>query len=184
MNPPFDPRSIANAMLEEGDRIGQPVTHLALHKLLYFAHALFLIEQKQPLVSGYFEAWKNGPVHPAAYSAFKAAGRKPISFRAVRQDVLTGATGLIATPDDPSVRLHLSRVMQSYGRLTPGRLVDISHAKGAPWDYVVDKGRTSLAFGLRISDSVIRDRFKHHKISIGAAPEVGEPIEDTPFTGN
>ena len=179
-----DPRGVANAMLDESDRIGQPVTHLALQKLLYFAHALFLIEQKRPLVSGYFEAWKNGPVHPAAYEAFKAAGRKPITFRATRLDIATGSRRPVALPGDPDVQFHLGRVMQSYGRLTPGRLVDISHAKGSPWDFVVDKGRTSLAFGLRISDSVILDRFKYHKVSIGAAPKSGEPVEDTPFTGN
>jgi hypothetical protein len=66
--------------------------------------------------------------------------------------------------------------------MTPGRLVDISHAKGAPWHFVVDKGRTSLAFGMRIPDEVIRERFKHHKVSVGSQPSAGEPREDTPFT--
>jgi uncharacterized phage-associated protein len=84
MTAAYDSREIANGMLDEGDRLLQPVTHLALQKLLYFAHALFLIERKRPLVSGYFEAWKNGPVHPAAYEAFKTAGRAPIGFRATR----------------------------------------------------------------------------------------------------
>lgn len=44
-------------------------------KLLYFAHSIFLIEGKRALVSGYFEAWQNGPVHPAAYAAFETTGR-------------------------------------------------------------------------------------------------------------
>jgi uncharacterized phage-associated protein len=180
----LDPRSVANAMLDESDRIGQPVTHLALQKLLYFAHALFLIEKKRPLVSGYFEAWRNGPVHPAAYEAFKAAGRRPIAFRATRVDISSGSRSPVTPNDDPDVRLHLGRVMQSYGRLTPGRLVEISHAKGAPWNFVVDKARTSMALGLRIPDSVIVERFKFHKVSIGEAPTSGEPIEDAPFTGN
>src|SRR5258707_204126 len=106
----YDPRGIANAMLNESDRVGQPVTHLALQKLLYFAHGLFLIEQKRPLVSGYFEAWRNGPVHPAAYEAFKTAGRKPISFRAMRRDIATGALSPIDLPSDQVVQLHLARV--------------------------------------------------------------------------
>jgi uncharacterized phage-associated protein len=180
----FDPRGIANAMLDESDRIGQPVTHLALQKLLYFAHALFLIEQKRPLVSGYFEAWKNGPVHPTAYAAFKAAGRTPIAFRAKGLNVATGVQCAIAPPTSPEICQHIARVMQSYGRMTPGRLVDISHAKDAPWHFVVDKGRTSVVFGLRIADNVIVERFKHHKVSIGPTPKAGEPFEDTPFTGN
>jgi Protein of unknown function (DUF4065) len=39
---------------------------LELQKLLYFAHAIFLIETGDPLVYGCFEAWQYGPVHPAA----------------------------------------------------------------------------------------------------------------------
>jgi uncharacterized phage-associated protein len=177
-----DPRSIANLMLDEADRCGYRVTNLALQKLLYFAHAIFLIEQKRPLVSGYFEAWEFGPVHPAAYQAFKSAGPQVITFRATRVDIATGARADITSPDDLAVRQHVARIMQSYGRLTPGRLVEISHAKGAPWHYIQDKGRTSLAFGLRISDDVIMERFKHHKVSVGHSPLVGEPSEDTPFT--
>jgi uncharacterized phage-associated protein len=178
----WDPRSIANLMLDEAERCDQHITNLALQKLLYFAHSIFLIEEKRSLVSGYFEAWEYGPVHPAAYQAFKTAGSQPIRFRAQRVDVATGMRTDIDLPDDPAVRRHIARIMQSYGRMTPGRLVDISHAKGAPWDYIQDKGRTSLAFGLRISDDVIRERFKHHKISVGHSPTIGEPGEDTPLT--
>jgi hypothetical protein len=60
--------------------------------------------------------------------------------------------------------------------------VEISHAKDAPWAYVVEQARTKMAFGLRIADSVIIERFKYHKVSVGAAPLAGEPFEDTPFT--
>jgi uncharacterized phage-associated protein len=70
----YDPRCIANLMLDESERVGQPLTNLALQKLLYFAHAIFSIEQGRPLVSGYFEPWEYGPVHPAAYRSFKSAG--------------------------------------------------------------------------------------------------------------
>lgn len=179
---PYDPRAVANLMLDEADRSGIKVTNLALQKLLYFAHAIFLIEAKRPLVSGYFEAWQYGPVHPAVYSAFKVAGSSPIGFRATRQDALTGERMPLELPEDLTLRRHLVRMMSYYGQLSPGRLVDISHAKGAPWDYIADKGRTSVALGLRIPDDVIVSRFKFHKVSIGATPVAGEPNEDTPLT--
>ncbi|TNB49697.1 DUF4065 domain-containing protein [Martelella lutilitoris] len=179
---PYDPRAIANLMLEEADRSGISVTNLALQKLLYFAHAIFLVETKRPLVSGYFEAWRYGPVHPAAYSAFKMAGSSPIDFRATSQDVLTGERFALEVPDALSVRRHIARIMSSYGQLSPGRLVDISHAKGAPWHFIADKGRTSVALGLRIPDDVIVNRFKFHKISVGESTVAGEPDEDTPLT--
>lgn len=178
---PYDPRSIANLMLDEGRRNGSTITNLALQKLLYFAHALFLVERKRPLVSGNFEAWRYGPVHPAVYEAFKSAGDKPITTRAAGIDVLTGRRVELPLPDDDDVRRHIERVMSSYGRLTPGRLVDISHAKDAPWHFIVDKGRTSVAFGLRIPDDVIRERFKFHKVSVADVPISGEPGEDAPL---
>jgi uncharacterized phage-associated protein len=176
-----DPRSIANLMLDEADRTGYRLTNLALQKLLYFAHAIFLIERKRPLMLGYFEAWEYGPVHPTVYQAFKSAGAAPISFRASRVDVASGVPVALALPENLPVRQHIARIMQSYGRMTPGRLVDIAHAKGAPWDFIANKGRTSMAFGLRIPDDVIVERFKHHKVSVGHLPIIGEPSEDTPL---
>jgi|RhiMetdeSRZDD1v2_1073273.scaffolds.fasta_scaffold531864_2 uncharacterized phage-associated protein len=181
MDGPYDPRSIANLMLDEGHRRATNITNLALQKLLYFAHALYLVERKRPLVSGNFEAWTYGPVHPTVYEAFKTAGDRPITTRAAGIDIMTGRRVELPTPADPDVRRHIERVMLSYGSLTPGRLVDISHAKDAPWDFVVNKGRTSVAFGLRISDNVILERFKFHKVSVHDVPAAGEPGEDAPL---
>jgi uncharacterized phage-associated protein len=178
---PFDPRSIANLMLDEGQRRSAGITNLALQKLLYFAHALFLVERKEPLVSGSFEAWTFGPVHPTVYEAFKAAGERPITTRASRVNVATGESVPLPEVLDPEIQRHIERVMASYGRLTPGRLVDISHAKDAPWHFIVNKGRTTVAFGLRIPDNVILERFKFHKVSVAELPSAGEPGEDAPL---
>lgn len=179
---PYDPRSVANLLLDEAERLKVEVTPLALQKLLYFAHGFFLISRKRPLISGYFEAWQHGPVHPSIYKAFKRSGSEPISFRARSQNVLTGATSPIPGPPAPEVRHLIQQTLGSYGHLSPGRLVDISHAKDSPWAYIVDKSRTDVAFGLRIPDTVIVERFRFHKVSVGDAPKAGEPIEDSPFT--
>ena len=178
----YDPRSIANLLLDEARDCGIEVTNLALQKLLYFAHGIHLNATAKPLISGYFEAWQYGPVHPAVYRAFKDAGSDPITFRAERRDVLTGETTPIPRPSNPLLIRLIRQVLTSYGQLSPGRLVDISHAKGSPWHYIVEKGRTGIAFGLRIPDDVILARFKHHKVTIGVVPNAGEPTQDTPFT--
>ncbi len=179
----YDPRSVANLLLDEADRLGIPVTNLALQKLLYFAHGLHLNEnKKKPLVGGYFEAWTYGPVHPTVYRAFKSAGGGAITFRAERTNVLTGEKSPIAPPTSAAVLRLVHQVLNSFGRLSPGRLVDISHARGSPWHYIVEKARTGVAFGLRITDDVILDRFQFHKVSVGTAPIAGEPSEDTPLT--
>ena len=106
---PYDPRSVCNLMLDEaGDT---PVSNLALQKLLYFVHGLHLMETQAPLVSGYYEAWQYGPVHPAAFTAFKAAGDKPISFRATRQNPLTGEVMPVPVVADQDVRRRVKRMM-------------------------------------------------------------------------
>ena len=177
----IDPRGICNLMLDEaGEHIA--ITNLALQKLLYFAHGLHLVETKEPLVSGFFEAWQFGPVHPAAYRAFRESGDRPIKFKAVSQNPLTGVRSAIPIPTDKNVVNRVKRVMASYGHMTPGRLVEISHASGSPWWYIVNQARTSTAFGLRIPDGVILERFKFHKVSVGKEPAYGEPSEDAPFT--
>jgi uncharacterized phage-associated protein len=61
LSPPhaiYDPRSICNLILDEAGSAARPITNLALQKLLYFTHALHLVETKSPLVTGFFEAWQ------------------------------------------------------------------------------------------------------------------------------
>lgn len=176
-----DPRAIANLILEEGQQSGHPVTNLALQKLLYFAHALFLVERKKPLVSGFFEAWQYGPVHPAVYQAFKSAGDNPITFRATSTNVLTGERTELPSVNEPEIVQLIRRVVMSYGRMTPGRLVDISHAPKGPWHFVVENSKLSVSLGLRISDEVIQERFKYHKVSVAEVPTSGEPGDDSPL---
>lgn len=180
--PPLDPRAVANLMLDEADRLRISITNLALQKLLYFAYGIYLVETKRPLVSGYFEAWQYGPVHPLAYKAFKSAGSNPIHFRAKSQDLVSGHETEVSVPESVVVRRLVNHVLGSYGQLSPGRLVDIAHAKGSPWHYIAHKGRTSVAFGLRIPDNVVLDRFKYHKVCVGSEPRAGEPNEDAPLT--
>lgn len=181
MNDTYDPRAIANLMLDEADRQDIEITNLALQKLLYFAHGIHLIQTKKPLVSGYFEAWQYGPVHPSVYNAFKISGSHPIKIRATKKDLLTGRRQELHKPTEGSVVYLLQHVVGSYGRMSPGRLVDLSHATNSPWHYVVDKGRTSIAFGFRISDNVIIERFCHHKVAVDVTPKSGEPVLDAPF---
>ncbi len=179
-----DARAIANALLDEADRLDYPLSNLSLQKLLYLAHGLFLIETGNPLMSGYFEAWKYGPVHPAAYRAFAAFGARAITGRARSIDPVTLVETEIPAVSTPEVIKALARIVPPFGGLTPGRLVDITHAKNSPWDVVIRSQADSAQLGLRISNELIVERFKFHKVSLGAQPNAGEPDEDTPYTGD
>jgi uncharacterized phage-associated protein len=186
--PPYDPRAVANLLLDlaaENDGGPIPISNLALQKLLYFAHGHYLIRNNgTPLVRGAFEAWTYGPVHPAVYLAFKSEAGRPIAMRATACNVMTGQTRPLALPDDADVRRQLRDVLRSYGHLSPGRLVDITHAPRGPWATVVNKAQTSVALGLRIPDTLTLECFKYQKVSVGPESRVGDPSEDTPLIGN
>jgi uncharacterized phage-associated protein len=176
-----DPRIVANYMLGMAASRGISVTNLALQKLLFFAHAISLTERKVALVSGYFEAWQYGPVHPTVYEAFKAAGGDAIDFRAEALDPVTRARKPLQSLNDSATREICDRVMIQFGRMSAGRLVDITHAEGGPWHHVVSSAKNGANIGLRIPDQVIAERHGRQKVSVPPAPRVGEPDEDSPF---
>lgn len=176
----WDARAVGNLLLDRAALQRIPVTNLQLQKLLYFAHGRHLVTHDTPLVMGDFEAWKFGPVHPVAYAAFKRFSDAPITGRATRQHPITKAeTPLPEVTCDRAVA-QIDAVLVSLGRLTAGRLVELSHAPNGPWSFVVNKASTSAALGMRIPDRVIRDRFVQ-MIPVQPEAPAGEPVEDTPL---
>ena len=177
---PYDPRAVANLLLNEADRLGIEIDHVALQKLLFFACGFALVQDREPLCSGYFEAWRNGPVHPVVYRAFSEAGGKPITFRAYGVDALTGARRSLPEIADLSVRRLVHRVIAGYGGVPSGVLVDVSHAKQGPWQTVIELSKSSVALGMRITNETIATRFKYHLVpldSVRAETLVDAPIE-------
>ena len=168
---------------DEADRLAITVSNLSLQKLLYFAHGLSLIEDGKPLVSGYFEAWQHGPVHPLVYHTFKDAGRSPISFRGKGVDILTGKSRPLPVIDDPQALRFVLKVLIGYGRLSAGALIDVTHAKGGPWDFIVKRSEHSIVLGMRIPDDVISERFKNHVRSLNATTPTDGPHEILPCGG-
>lgn len=178
---PYDARTVSNLLLDVAERMELRITHVPLQKLLYFAHGFHLVETKAPLVEGYFEAWTYGPVHPAVYRCFKAAGAAPIQFRAMRTDPLTGARSPLPTIHNPEIKRRIEWVVQTYGGMPTSQLVRISHAPRGPWHHVTECAKSSASLGLRIPDAAILERFKYHKVSIGSVPAEGDPGEDAPL---
>ena len=178
-----DPRAVANYILDQGERCGRIFSNLALQKLLYFAHAISLVENGKPLVNGYFEAWTYGPVHPIVNKAFKSYGAAPIVGRAKAFDpVMRLEKELLPLKDSQSIAV-CDRVVETLGLWSVGRLIELTHAKGGPWDHVVTSAKTSSNIGLRIPDSIIVERHLNLKVVVGDTPKPGEPYEDAPYPG-
>ena len=178
----LDPRSVANLILDEADARRVTLTNLALQKILYFVHGKFLVEEREPLIAGSFEAWQFGPVNLPVYESFKPFGARPIDCRAPKRDLRTGEVTVAPPPTNGQLRQRIIDLAAPFLRMSPGRLVELSHAKNSPWDKATDLGDGEKSFGLRISNANILENFRHHKIAIHEVPRSGEPDEEsTPY---
>lgn len=126
---PHDARAVANLMLDRADGLRLRLSHIALQKLLFFAHGRYRLARGRPLVSGLFEAWQFGPVHPLVYQSFKSCGAAPVgAFRATSFDYRAGEPRPLEVSGDPEAEEHVESVLVTMGRMPVGRLVELSHA--------------------------------------------------------
>lgn len=176
MNTPFDPRIVANYIVETA---GRPIRQIALQKLLYFSHGLYLVRnQGEALVKGHFEAWHYGPVHPAVYASFKDFGRQPITRLAEACDVRTGVQSPLPKLQNADARAVIDSTLRSYEGFTDGQLVDLSHAPGGPWDMVKKRSQNETLVGVRIPNDLIRAGFGRHKLSVCRLADSGDVYDD------
>jgi uncharacterized phage-associated protein len=180
-SPPYDARAVANLLLEYGREQGAPLSNLTLQKVLYFAHGLFLTRQGGPLVQGYFEAWEHGPVHPLIYHTFKDFGGRPIEGFAEGIDLANRKKVPIPPLTSEDVRHFIREISRTYGRMAPEQLVGWSHRKDAPWHAVVGAGLNRKShFGLRIENSLIKERFHLHRLALAQPYLDGGVREELP----
>lgn len=159
----LDARAVANAILLEAWNRGHEISNLKLQKLLFLCHSFYLIKTRHfSLVRGQFEAWQYGPVHREVYDAFKEHAEKPIRNLAESLNPITGEKKPLNIPDCQEIKDTILDVVRFYGGWSAGQLVELTHKKDGPWDYVVKSAAHEANMGLRISNEIIMDRFKYH----------------------
>ena len=144
---------MAISALAAGRRMGLrsewTLTNLAMQKLLYIAHMLYMGDQGgDPLVSGNFEAWEFGPVHPELYHAVKKFGAEPITripgYKKDVSDIVGGS--------------RLDAVVDSLSDSAP-RLVAITHWERGAWH----KNYIPGVHGVPIPNSDILQEYRDRK---------------------
>lgn len=156
---PYEVRAVANLILDIADAMRLPVTHMALHKIAYYAHGWRLAESNQALVGEEFEAWEYGPVLPTVYSAFKSAGGKPILFRAERFNPVTQGRNIAQADFSSPDQAFFRNIVRAYGRLDALTLSAMTHRPGGAWDMVWNSPPGRVNLGMRIKDEAIRAEF-------------------------
>lgn len=129
-----------------GECSGWSLSNLEMQKLLYLSHMIHLGTNGKQLVSGHFEAWDLGPVHPVLYHKAKVFGARPVLniFRSVPgpQDGTEECATLDSTMDEMS-------------SLSGPQLVSITHWDHGAWARNYIPGER----GIIIPDSHIEDEY-------------------------
>ena len=101
---------------------GEPISHLKIQKLCYYAQGISLAILEKPLFFEDIEHWTHGPVVPTLYREYQSYGARPIP-----------------PPDDLNLKLYdretivlLDKVYQLYGQESAWELRNKSHEE-APW---------------------------------------------------
>lgn len=155
----YDARQIANCILDIADRRSVPITHLALQKIVYFAHGLSYSRFEKPLLLNKVEAWKNGPVVRELYFAFNSCGELPITERATLMNFESRAEETIKYTFSKEIESHLEEVFSVYGPLPAWRLVAMTHEKGTPWERTISASANRANVGMHIDEGLIREFF-------------------------
>ena len=108
---PYDCRAIANAILDLGDQAGLRLTHMAVHKVMYYAHGWHLAKYDLPLIRQEFEAWKDGPVQRLVWDCLRSSGASPVKCRATRFDLVTRVASVVGEEIAPADREFLREIV-------------------------------------------------------------------------
>ena len=154
-----DGRAVANSILDSAERLGRPLTHMALQKIAYFAHGLHLAARGDSLIRQPIEAWEHGPVVRVIYDAFRGAGDAPIRTRAQRLDPVTREQAVVEPDLAEETAWFVEQVVRQYGHIHASELRRMTHEDGSPWHQVWHAPGGRVTLGMRIDNEVVRDYF-------------------------
>ena len=100
------------------------VSNLKMQKILYIAHMYHLGYYNEALVSGRFEAWDYGPVHPDLYHRVKVFGAGPV------KDIFRSYGDL---EEDGKERKMLDAAADQLADFSSAQLVAATHREDGAW---------------------------------------------------
>ena len=111
------------------EKAGTDPTNLKLQKLVYIANGYSLAIQDKPIHNDDTHAWTFGPVSKKLYESLKHHGRSGVT-------AIEDASGNPIHPLSAGSREFkiVEAVFDEFGSLAAGKLVDITHKPGTPWD--------------------------------------------------
>jgi uncharacterized phage-associated protein len=142
--PLYSAQTVATWFIAWAEAEGEELSNLKLQKLLYYAQGHVLAERQRPLFSDQIQAWSHGPVVPDVYHEYKGCGSSTIELS--QDDPFTW------DDVDRETAELLSKVWNTYGGFSAGRLRNMTHAE-PPWRAHFRPGERGIA----IPQEEIRD---------------------------
>ncbi|MGY2409619.1 Panacea domain-containing protein [Pseudomonas pergaminensis] len=163
MPAPYSAKAVANTILRMAWARGiNDVSPMKLQKLVYYAHAWYLVFLGEPLVRDEIQAWKFGPVIPELYYAFNDYGNMPIVSEVSELDFNNSDLVMIVpevSEADSQTLGIISETLRVYGGYDPVQLSNLSHMDKEPWKVIADRYRNELPHGLEMPNNLIRECF-------------------------
>lgn len=122
------------------------MTNIRVNKMLFFAQGWSLVRRGKALFKEDLRAWTYGPVAPSVYYAFQPCGNQKIVDYSGKFDPEKFSA------EEIDLLLDVSR---EYDKYSTTKLVDMTHAKGSPWQQVYQEYENKV-----ISKSSISEYFK------------------------
>ncbi len=136
-------------------------THLELEKLVYMCYADYLCKTGKRLFEDKIYAFKYGPVVETVYKKYK--GKKIIDKEAEVEEMLDSnfeklpaRSRILFAEDGLNKIIQIEETLKHYSACTASKLVEITHVKNGPWDYV-DK---SAQFAEITDEAIIQRHYK------------------------
>ncbi len=144
----------ANSLIERGIVNNKPITHLQLHKLMYFVYGYYLVRHNAKIGDTLFQAWDMGPVVEMIYQVMRGFGTRPITKYCEEFDpkgfILRA---YVIGKDDINFHKVLDEVWDKYSHLSASQIIKATHRPGGAWSHA----RSGVLAHLKLED--IRNEF-------------------------
>ncbi len=146
----------ANSIIDRGIQEKNLVTHLYIHKLMYFVYGYYLARHNTKVGETEFQPWDMGPVVELVYQVMRGAGSGPITRYCEEFDPMDNKLTAYVI-DKNEIKFHeiLDEVWDKYRHLSPNRIIKESHLSGGAWE----KARARSSGILDISN--IKEEFNY-----------------------
>lgn len=151
-----NPIAVANYFVKKANSEGWELTPMKLLKMVYLAHGWYLgLNNGEPLIPEFAQAWKYGPVIQSVYDKFKKYKDQQITSLG-----FDGEQKVYPISNNPEILPFLDKIAEVYRPSSGLQLSTLTHQQGSPWYTVWNERGGNVNHGVIIPNQLIADYYK------------------------